>query len=202
VLGARLDAAAVGLAIFGYGSLVSPASAGETLGRPVEVSGPVRLPGWNRRWSTIRDNHRVEKSFAPVSGEASIEWVLGLNIEPAPGAEGPNGALVEISEAEADRIDLREIRYERADLGDRFAAEHGFDRVIAWVARPEHLAPSPTPLGTAIIGAYVKTVEAAFDALGPGQLDLFRETTGPPPVEAIDAVLTEDRIPPGNPTSW
>ena len=74
--------------------------------------------------------------------------------------------------------------------------------MIAWVARPEHLAPSPPPAGTAIIAAYVETVEAAFDALGPEQLDLFRETTGPPPVEAIEAALIEDRIPPGNPTAW
>jgi hypothetical protein len=202
VLGARLDAAAMRLAVFGYGSLASPASAGETLGRPVEVSPPLRLRGWSRRWSTIRNNHRVEKSFAPMSGDGTIEWVLGLNLEPDSGAPGPNGVLLEISEADADRIDLREMRYERADLGAGFAAEHGFDRVIAWVARPEHLAPSPTPPGTVIIGAYLKTVEAAFDALGPGQLDLFRKTTGPPPVAAVDAALTEDRIPPGNPTSW
>lgn len=190
------------LAVFGYGSLVDPASAAQTLGRPVEASEPLRLPGWNRRWSTIRNNHKVEKSFAPASGGDAIEWCLGLNIEPAPGAEGPNGALVEISEREADRIEVREMRYERVDLGTEIATEHGFDRVIAWAARPEHLAPSPPPDGTVIIAAYVSTVESAFDALGPGQLELFRETTGTLPVDAVDAILTEDRIPPGNPTTW
>ena len=190
------------LAVFGYGSLASPASAAETLGRPVEISEPLRLPGWNRRWSTIRDNHKVEKSFAPASGDGAIEWCLGLNLEPAPGSEGPNGVLVEISEAEADRLDLREMRYERVDPGEEVAAEHGFDRVIAYAARPEHVASAPPPGGAVIIAAYLETVEAAFEALGPGQLDLFRETTGPPPVDPVEAVLVDHSIPPGNPTSW
>jgi hypothetical protein len=190
------------LAVFGYGSLASAESAAATLGRPVELSPPLRLPGHNRRWSTIRNNHRVEKSFAPASGDGEIEWVLGLNLEPAPGAEGPNGVLVEVSEAEAERLDLREMRYRRVDVTEAAGDGHGFDRVIAFAAREEHLASSPPPAGAVIIASYLETVEAAFDALGPGQLDLFRETTGPPPVDAVDAVLIDDRIPPGNPTSW
>ena len=38
-----------------------------------------------------------------------------------------------------------------------------------------------------ILAAYARAVEAAFAALGPDQLDLFRETTGPYPVEVIEA---------------
>ena len=53
-----------------------------------------------------------------------------------------------------------------------------------------------------VIATYLAAVEAAFDALGPGQLDLFRETTGPPPVEVVEATLVRDRIPPGNPRAW
>ena len=53
-----------------------------------------------------------------------------------------------------------------------------------------------------VIGAYVRRVERAFEELGPGQLRLYRETTGPPPVEVIEAVLVRDRIPPGNPREW
>jgi hypothetical protein len=190
------------LAVFGYGSLADPASAAETLGRPVELSAPLRLPGWDRRWSTIRNNHQVEKSFAPASGEGRIEWVLALNLEPAPGAEGPNGVLAEISEAEAERLDRREMRYRRVDVSGALSSGHGFDRVIAFAAKPEHLAPSPAPDGAVIIASYLTTVEAAFEALGPGQLDLFRETTGPPPVDPVESILIEDRIPPGNPTAW
>jgi hypothetical protein len=190
------------LAVFGYGSLASHASAAETLGRPVEVSEPVRLRGWARRWSQIRNNARVEKSFAPSTGDAAIEWCLSLNLEPAPGSAGPNGVLIEVTEAEADRIDLREIRYRRVDVSGAIDNPHGFDRVIAYIARSEHTAPAPPPSGAVIIAAYLETVEEAFAALGPDQLELFRETTGPPPVGSIEAVLVRDEIPPGNPSAW
>ncbi len=54
-----------------------------------------------------------------------------------------------------------------------------------------------------MIASYANFVEAAFDALGPGERELYVETTGPPPVEVTDAVLVTDRaIPPGNPRDW
>ena len=53
-----------------------------------------------------------------------------------------------------------------------------------------------------MITAYLEQVEAAFAALGDDQLRLYRETTGPPPVEVVDSVLVRDRIPPGNPREW
>ena len=36
----------------------------------------------------------------------------------------------------------------------------------------------------------------------PGQLELFRATTAPIPVEVIEATLVRDRIPAGNPRDW
>jgi hypothetical protein len=54
-----------------------------------------------------------------------------------------------------------------------------------------------------VIASYVRFVEAAFDALGPGQRELYLETTEPPPVEVAEADLVTDRaIPPGNPREW
>jgi hypothetical protein len=53
-----------------------------------------------------------------------------------------------------------------------------------------------------IVSTYPTTVEAAFDALGPGQLELFRATTAPPPVPLVEATLVRDDIPPGNPRTW
>ncbi len=53
-----------------------------------------------------------------------------------------------------------------------------------------------------ILASYPRTVEAAFESLGPGQLDLFRETTDPHPVEVVEGVLVRDRIPAGNPRDW
>ena len=42
--------------VFGYASLVSPASAAETLDRPVEIAALARLHGHARGWTVGRDN--------------------------------------------------------------------------------------------------------------------------------------------------
>ncbi|MGH2954795.1 MAG: gamma-glutamylcyclotransferase family protein [Solirubrobacterales bacterium] len=195
------------LALFAYGSLASPASATLTLGRPVELAGLARVEGWARGWSVCRDNLSVEKTFARPDGTLP-RHCLGLGLEPDPGAEPPNGALIEVSEAELERLDLREMRYERVDVTDgvRVGGKDGaaaqFDRVVAYRARPEHRCPNTPPPDTVIIARYLTTIEAAFAELGPGELERFRATTEPPPVDLIDAVLVRDRIPAGNPRAW
>lgn len=185
------------IALFAYGSLVSPESASATLGRPVMPSAPVRLHGWRRRWSVARDNTAVEKTFARPDGSIP-RHVLGLTIEPSDGGDaGPNGALLELSEEELRRLDVREMRYDRVEV----TAIGGFDRVVAYRAKAAHRVSEPPP-DAVVIAAYAERVEAAFAALGSEQLRLYRETTGPPPVEVVDAVLIRDRIPPGNPRDW
>ena len=191
------------LAVFGYGSLASPASAALSLGRPAEPSAVVRLAGWRRRWSTFRDNLASEKTFAIRDG-TQPPFVIGLNIERDPGCEGANGVLIEITDAEADRLDLREMRYDRINVTADVrtpAGSHPFDSVIAYTAKPDHHAPEP-PNGAIVIARYIATVEAAFTALGPGQLDAYRETTDPPPVDPVEATLVRDDIPEGNPRGW
>jgi cation transport regulator ChaC len=193
------------LAVFGYGSLANPESAALSLGRPVEAAVVVRLAGWRRRWSTFRDNLASEKTFALADGTQPA-FVIGLNLERDPGCEGANGVLIEITEAEADRLDLREMRYDRVDVtADVQPPDAGagarFDRVIAYTAKRRHHAPEPPP-GTIVIARYVATVEATFAALGPGQLDHYRGTTDPPPVDPVEATLVRDEIPEGNPRGW
>ncbi len=193
------------LAVFGFASLVSAASAAETLGREVPPAPLARLRGHRRRWSTVRDNRAVEKTFARAGSGEIPPYVLGLNIEPAgDGDEGPNGVLIELTEAELERLDLREMRFRRIDVTDSIDPADGpleFDQVIAYTARPENFAPDPPP-GAVILATYVHTVERCFAALGPDELDLYRATTDPPPVELIDPVLVRDEIPPGNPREW
>lgn len=192
------------LAVFGYASLVSRASAGETLGRELEACPPARLAGWRRRWSLLRDNNRSEKGFARADDGSLPPFVLGLNVEPGgePG-EAPNGVLIELSEAELDRLDLREIRYDRADVTGAIDAPAAgeFDRIVTFTAKARNHAPEPPP-GAVILRSYAETIEAAFAELGREHHRLYLETTQQPPVELIDAVLVRDEIPPGNPRGW
>jgi cation transport regulator ChaC len=192
----------VKIAVFGYGSLISPESIGQTLGRITQSPLPARLQGWRRRWSLLRDNLRSEKTFARADGGELPPWVLGLNVEPDADADlAPNGALIEIDEAELQRLDLREIRYRRVEVTDRIEAEHDFKRVVTYTARPENFAAEP-PDGAVAMAPYLRAVEAAFRELGEGEWERFLANTGPPPVELIEPRLVRDEIPPGNPRDW
>jgi len=188
------------LAVFAYGSLVSPASAAQTLARPVRRVIPARLEGWRRGWTQGRDNARAEKGFARASDGSALSWCLGLDLKPETAAPAPNGALLELDEAELERLALREIRYDPVEVTD--AVSPTFEgRVIAFSAKPQHHHPR-APAGAVIIAAYLRAVETAFAELEPGGLDEFRQTTGRPPVEVVEAVLVRDEIPPGNPREW
>ncbi len=192
------------IAVFGYASLVSPASASHTLGRPVEGAALGRLAGWTRAWTLGREQAASEKTFARPDGTLPA-FCLGLNLEPADGAEAPNGVLIEVSEAELDRLDVREIRYHRTDVTAAVALDDGsspeFDAVCTYIAKPEHHHPTP-PADSIIVATYPETIEAAFAALGPDHLDRYRRTTAPPPVEVTPATLVRGEIPAGNPRAW
>jgi cation transport regulator ChaC len=192
--------------VFGYGSLVALESLAVTLGRDLEVVLPAELRGWRRRWSLLRDNLTAEKTFALADGSLPGH-ILGLNVE-AEGEDeaGPvNGALVELTAAELERLDRRELRYDRVDVTAAIAVTGGDQapgQVWTYTAkRPQHFAPTPPP-GAVILASYVAIVEAGFAALGEGQRERFRLTTGPLPTEVVEAELVKDEIPPGNPRGW
>ena len=191
------------LGLYAYGSLVSPESASRTLGRSVTASSPCRLRGYRRRWSTMRDNHRSEKTFARRADGSLPGRVLGLNLEPSDDpATAPNGVVLELAEAELERLDRREMRYDRFSVTGHVDLDGGLDEIFAYRAKPQHHAPAP-PADAIVIASYAEFVEAAFAALGPGQRELYLATTGPPPVEVAEAELVTDRaIPPGNPREW
>lgn len=195
-----------GLAIFGYGSLVSPASAELTLGRPVRPR-PARLANWRRGWTIGRLNLTAEKTFAPVGDADPFDWCLGLNVEPEPELNPelwPNGVLIDVTVEELERLDLRELRYERVEVTDSVRVEGGLigaAAVFTFRSQPDYRISEP-PLRAAIIAAYLRTVERAFSELGSGALDEFRRTTGVPPVPVVEAELVRDEIPEGNPREW
>jgi hypothetical protein len=183
---------------FAYGSLASPESIGETIGSVPEPIAVVRLPGWRRRWSVARDNLACEKTFARADDGTLPPFCLGLNLErDEDETEGPNGALYLMRDTDFMRLGIRERRYELVRVAPEL---HGWP-TWGFVAKPEHFAPEP-PAGAVILSHYAHTVEAAFAALGPKELEIYRETTGPYPVELVEGRLVAGRIPPGNPRRW
>jgi hypothetical protein len=191
------------IAVFGYASLVSATSSSATLGRPVPSPlRPARLRGWRRRWSQARDNHRSEKTFALADGELP-DYCLGLNVERGEDEAGPvNGVLIELTEPELERLDIREIRYDRVEVTELIVAEGPLpDLVVTYTAKRANFAPEPPP-GTVILDTYATAVERAFEALGPGELDHYHASTGPLPVERLAATLVRDDAPRGNPLAW
>lgn len=200
-----------GLAVFGYGSLADAGSAARTLGRKptgswAEGTGfPAELIGWQRRWSQARDNRRCEKTFALDRDGSVPDYVLGLNIERTGSPHDVvNGVLIPVSERELERVDVRELRYDRVDVTAEIAPHSlaaEFDAVITYEAKPENLVLEPPP-GSVILRTYAEATEAAFAALGAGQRLEYLRTTETHPVELVDAHLISDRIPEGNPRSW
>jgi len=190
----------VSVGVFGYGSLVLPESIEMTLGRPVAMC-KASLRGWRRRFSQARDNLTCEKTFELEDGRQP-EWILGLNVERGEDGAGPvNGVVLELEERELDRLDIREIRYNRIDVTDLVEGGGLPDRIITYTAKDDHFAPEP-PDDSVILASYANAIEQAFQALGSSELERYRSTTGPYPVERVEATLVIDHIPDGNPRAW
>jgi cation transport regulator ChaC len=188
------------LGLFGYGSLVLHESASMTLGRPAGDLRPARLHGWKRRFSQRRDNLTCEKTFECTGGWRP-EWILGLNVEEGEDEVGPvNGVVIELSEEELDRLDIREIRYDRVDVTGSVEGEELPDRIVTYTAKEFHFAPQ-APEDSIILATYAAAVERGFESLGSGELDHYLATT-PYPVDRHDATLVIDKIPDGNPRDW
>jgi cation transport regulator ChaC len=188
------------LGLFGYGSLVLDESASLTLGRPAGELRPAQLRGWKRRFSQRRDNLTCEKTFECAGGWRP-EWILGLNVEQGEDPAGPvNGVVIELSEEELDRLDIREIRYDRVEVTGSVEGEGLPERILTYTAKDFHFAPDP-PKDSIILATYAGAVERGFEQLGPGELDHYLATT-PYPVDRLEATLVVDRIPEGNPRDW
>jgi hypothetical protein len=123
---------------------------------------------------------------------------------PGDRAAPPNGALIEVSPEELERLDRRELRYTRVEVGTQVGVAPeapSFEQAYVYTAKPENLAPDGLT-GAVVLRSYVSAVEAAFDALGPGALAAYSASTDPPAAEIVDARLIRDEIPPGNPREW
>ena len=169
-----------------------------TLVRPAGEMRPARLHGWRRRFSQRRDNLTCEKTFECAGGWRP-EWILGLNVEEGEDDAGPvNGVVIELTGAELNRLDIREIRYDRVDVTGLLEGQGLPGRIVTYTAKEFHFAPEP-PRGLDHPRDLRAAVERGFESLGPGRARSLHVTT-PYPVDRHEATLVIDKIPDGQPT--
>ena len=186
-----------GVWVFGYGSLVSPQSFGETLGRTLDFGTDVfaaELTGFGRRWNygVMHVTGRRRDQLG-----ADVEHTLvALGIVPAPG-ESVNGVVGWVSDDELGALDRRERHYDRVDVTAAVAVERAVERAVApimvYVPRAEaieHYEASRRRGTAAIERRYWDLVDGAFAALGGDHHERYLRTTPAPDVPVLELVRT------------
>lgn len=179
--------------IFGYGSLVSPASMATTIGRTVAVDDVLvaHLDGYGRRWNYGSLHLRGDWAHDGVHVRQGLVVSLGLV---ASSTESCNGVIVRVTDDEVDRLDWRERDYQRTDVTEliRLEATETVERVSTYVPRAsaiERYEHARNERRAAIRQSYVELVAAAFRDLGGDHLDRY-ETTPAPDVPVVDMTLS------------
>jgi len=176
--------------VFGYGSLVSPASLARTVERAVprdEGFLAAYLGGYGRRWNYGSVYQRGNWDGPHGRVESGVVVSLGLAIAET---ERSNGVIVRVSEDELALLDWRERDYDQTDVTDRVDAENGSfgGRVFTFVPRPsaiERYERHRDGGRAAIATRYVDLVEAAFTELGDHHLDEYVSATPEPDVPVV-----------------
>lgn len=180
--------------VFGYGSLVCPASFGTTLGRELRPGVDffeAELAGFGRRW-----NYGVMHTEGTTieDGGAERAWtIVALGVVPAEG-ETANGVVGWVDAAELPGLDRRERHYDRVDVTARVRAS-GIPAggpavaVVTYVPRPEarrHYEDARDAGRAAVERRYWDHVDGAFAALGEDRRARYHATTPPPDVPIVD----------------
>jgi len=183
--------------LFGYGSLASRASVERTLGRPVQQStgfARATLAGYRRAWNaSIQNLHRdpTDKHFIDTSRRRFEGTVSSLGIYAAPGEM--NGVIFRVEKADLTKFDARERRYNRIEVTESIASDLPFDgRVMTYLPRADavRLGDESRREGKDYRSAsYERLVEAAFTALGPRELAIYRATTDDSTAPAIELTV-------------
>ncbi len=183
--------------LFGYGSLASPVSVERTLGRPMQQStgfARAKLAGYRRGWNASMQNiHRdsTDKHFIDTSRCRFEGTVSALGIYAAPGEM--NGVIFRVEQADLTKFDTRERRYNRIEVTESVASDLPFDgRVMTYLPRADavRLGDESRLEGKDYRSAsYVRLVEAAFTALGPRELAIYRATTDDSTAPAIELTV-------------
>ncbi len=168
--------------LFGYGSLVSPASLASTIGRdPGEGFHIAHVDHFGRRWNY---GSKVLRGDWVHDGQEVVRGlVVSLGVVAAEG-ESCNGVVFDVDEDELAALDWRERDYERVDITDVTTVDVGrFDgRVQVYVPRPssiERYELARDEGRAAIRQSYWTLVEEAFAALGGDHAERYGRTPAP-----------------------
>jgi dephospho-CoA kinase len=179
--------------IFGYGSLVSPASMAATIGRtlPRDDVAVAHLDGFGRRWNYGSLHLRGDWRHDGVDVTRGLVVSLGL-VEADD--EACNGVIVRVTADELAHLDWRERDYERTDVSDRIRRDDGdaTGRVMTYVPRAsavERYEVARDRRQAGIRLSYWELVGAAFGDLGGDHLDRYTATPAPD-VPVVDMTLS------------
>jgi gamma-glutamylcyclotransferase (GGCT)/AIG2-like uncharacterized protein YtfP len=137
--------------LFAYGSLLSPESASRTLMRPITISDLVmtRIRGYKRTWTAPTDVIIADGDLE------SVRTALFLDLSAHSGSHC-NGALLRISDNEWERLDLREISYDRIEIEAEL--DHRSIPAFTYVAPLERKASEGI-----VLSRYVELIEQALE---------------------------------------
>jgi cation transport regulator ChaC len=179
--------------VFGYGSLVSPASMATTIGRVVASRdvAVAHLDGYGRRWNYGSMHLRGDWHHDGSTVTQGLVVSLGLVVA---GSETCNGVVVRVTADELAQLDWRERDYERTDVTDltRRDDDRPTERVMTYVPRAsaiERYEAARDRRHAGIRRSYWELVSAAFSDLGGDHLDRY-ETTPSPDVPVVDMALS------------
>ena len=192
------------LAVFAYGSLVSLASAERTLGRPVAERRP-GAPG-GLAAALVRGARQPALARRPSPAPtARLPPTASASTSSGGAGPGPNGALIEVTEEELDRLDRARDPLRPRSRSPPRSRPRSRRPSTAWSPSPPsraNYAETPPP-GAVILASYAER--------GRGGVRVARRRASsscsarrPTPARSRSsrASLVRDRIPAGNPREW
>ena len=179
--------------IFGYGSLVSPASMASTIGRTIATDdvAVAHLDGYGRRWNYGSMHLRGDWHLDGVRIVQGM--VVSLGLTPA-ADEACNGVIVRVSADELAQLDWRERDYERTDVTEQIRVETDGPRgrVMTYIPRPSAIERYEAARDAGRAGirqSYWELVAAAYHDLGGDHHERYTATPAPD-VPVVDMTLS------------
>jgi hypothetical protein len=182
--------------VFGYGSLAGePPPAHPGANRRFHEAGFVaELPGLVRGWGVAMDNRRDlpgYKYYTAADGTRPAVFVSFLDVSEGEGVT--NGLCLPVDEPTLAVLDRRERNYARRDVSD-LAGTPGGVRVWIYVGTADARARlgDGRAAGTAVIDAgYLRSVRAAFAALGEAELEACAPSLEPGGLDVVELIRHE-----------